>query len=431
MRGRFFGACLIVGAVWAQAPERRLAQPVGLYTDYGDYHLKLTVFRLTVEETAKTAKLPEGTIHFLAQDLTAASINDVAANGRVYSANERLGDPKGFLFYATNNNGVYEIGDRAPMIARTRLVAHVPAPAKLRIVRGDVKVAEADGHEIAYTPAEPGPYRLEARVGEDRLWIQTAPIHLEAVVGRGITLPSFDISPTVEVKKDITYVEGKESDAAKHKLDLYLPKAKTGFPVLIFLHGGNWRSGDRSIYPPLGNRFAKEGIGVVVPSYRLMPGAPHPAQIEDAVAAVEWTLKNMAGHGGDGKRVWVSGHSAGGHLASYVGLERRFWPQLKGVISMSGVYDVSPLPAFAGAAADVSPIKRIAAGAPPFTITYCQNDYPTLAIGAKQFDEALRRAGVSSQLVYVPGKNHISEIADIWRDDDPTALAVVRAVLGR
>jgi acetyl esterase/lipase len=233
------------------------------------------------------------------------------------------------------------------------------------------------------------------------------------------------------VKKDITYVDGKESDAAKHKIDLYLPKAKTGFPVLVFLHGGAWRSGDRAIYYALGNRFAKEGIGVVVPSYRLMPGAPHPAQIEDAVAAVEWTVRHIADHGGDAKRIWLSGHSAGGHLAAWVGFEKRFWPAVRGVIAMSGVYDVTPLPAFRVGEVDGSPIRKIAAGAPPFTITYCQNDYPTLAAEAKRFDAALRKAGVPSELVYVPGKNHITVIADVWRDDDPTARAILRVVLGK
>ena len=53
---------------------------------------------------------------------------------------------------------------------------------------------------------------------------------------------------------------------------------------------------------------------MVVPSYRLMPGAPHPAQIEDATAAVEWVVKNIAQYGGDPKRMYLGGHSAGGHL---------------------------------------------------------------------------------------------------------------------
>jgi acetyl esterase/lipase len=112
-------------------------------------------------------------------------------------------------------------------------------------------------------------------------------------------------------------------------------------------------------------------------------------------------------------------------------LEKSLWPQLKGVIAMIGVYDLTSMPAFSGGGVDPSPMHRVAAPALPFTITYCQNDYPTLAAQAKLFDAALRKAGVSSELVYVPGKNHITEIADVWRDDDPTAKAILRAVLGK
>jgi len=127
----------------------------------------------------------------------------------------------------------------------------------------------------------------------------------------------------------------------------------------------------------------------------------------------------------------VSGHSAGGHLAAYVGLEKRLWPALKGVIAMSGVYDLSTMPAFQGGEVDASPMHRIAAGAPPFVVTYVQNDYPTLAVEARRFDAALRKAGVPSELVYVPGRNHISEMTEIWREDDPTAKVVVRTLLGK
>src|SRR5258708_30107463 len=103
-------------------------------------------------------------------------------------------------------------------------------------------------------------------------------------------------SPDVEVRKDIAYAD---DDVAKHKLDLFLPKGKKDFPVMIFYHGGAWRSGDRSLYPLLGNRFAQAGIGVVVPSYRLMPQSPHPAQIEDAAAAFAWVYRNIPQYGGD------------------------------------------------------------------------------------------------------------------------------------
>lgn len=367
--------------------------------------------------------------HILARDLSEAAIRESLRNGRAYVSHDWLVDPTGFAFGAVNNNGVYDMGDRAPMIARTRLMATLPIAANIRIIHKGATVAEANDSAINFTPTEPGAYRLEAWLpvdGEMRPWIYANPVYLEAVAGRGITLPSSEISPSVEVRKDITYVDGQLADAGKHKLDLYLPRDKTNFPVLIFIHGGSWRSGDRSNYPALGNRFARQGIGVVVPSYRLMPGAPHPAQVEDATAAVDWVVKNIAEHGGDARRIYLSGHSAGGHLAAFAGLDRRYWPNLKGVLALSGVYDVIPLPAFPSDKVDGSPLHRIAPGAPPFLITYCQNDYPTLPAEAGKFHAALQAAGVSSELVYIPNKNHISEIVDIWQDDDPTAVAILK-----
>src|SRR4051794_7876325 len=70
---------------------------------------------------------------------------------RTYLVDESLGAPAGFSFAATNNNGVYDIGDHVPMIARTRLVANVPTPAHLRILRGDAVVAERDGKQLDLT----------------------------------------------------------------------------------------------------------------------------------------------------------------------------------------------------------------------------------------------------------------------------------------
>src|SRR5205823_12079465 len=89
------------------------------------------------------------------------------------------------------------------------------------------------------------------------------------------------------------YTEGRPTDDDKQKLDLYLPKDKKPAPVFLFIHGGAWRSGDRSQYQPLGNRFAKEGLLTIVPNYRLAPKDPHPAQIEDVAAAFAWTVRRQ------------------------------------------------------------------------------------------------------------------------------------------
>jgi dipeptidyl aminopeptidase/acylaminoacyl peptidase len=115
-------------------------------------------------------------------------------------------------------------------------------------------------------------------------------------------------------------------------------------------------------------------------------------------------------------------------LAAYVGLIPKFWPNLKGVLPLSGVYDVRSIPGFNDDKENASPITHVRPGAPPFLVEYAENDYPSLPAQAREFDAALRKAGVSSELVYVPAKNHINEIVDVWHDDDPIAQAVLRFI---
>jgi acetyl esterase/lipase len=267
------------------------------------------------------------------------------------------------------------------------------------------------------------------------LWIETGALKVNGPPD--LVLPPPEISPNVEVRKDISYTGGDPADAAKHKLDLYLPKGKKNFPVMVFLHGGSWRSGDRAMYPVLGNRFARAGIGVAIPSYRLMPGNPHPAQAEDCAAAFAWVYRNIAQYGGDVQRIYLVGHSSGGQVAALLGLDDSYLKKLDvpagtihGVAALSGVYDVSHVPDFVSqkGAPDASPIAIVHANAPPFLITYCQWDYFELPKQARDFTALLKQDFVAAQLLYVPGENHISELLNIWKDDDPIARAVLNFV---
>lgn len=377
--------------------------------------------------------------HILARALTEADIRESLKEGHAYVAHDWLCDPAGFTFVAGNNLGIYDMGDRVPMIPNTRLLARLPVAGHVKLIHKGAVVAETRGAEFTFTPKEPGAYRLEAWLdvaGEERPWIYTNPVYLYTPGLAELAMPSGTLAPNVKALKDIAYTESPPEEAAKHKLDLYAPADKTKFPVLFFVHGGSWRSGDRSQYPALGNRFAKEGFGVVIPSYRLMPKYPHPAQIEDVAAAFAWTVKNIASYGGDPSRIFIAGHSAGGHLVSLLALDPRYLAkydlnakQIRGVMSLSGVYDTRQIAAFGAderARGAASPIEYVNRQAPPFLVTYCQWDYPALPAQAREFDRSLRRAFVESTLEYIPGENHISEMVRIWRDDDPTARAMLR-----
>lgn len=371
------------------------------------------------------AAMRRTSIHILARELNAA-VQSIE-QGRTYLAHDWLCDPSGFSFIAENNFGAYDIGDTVPLMNGTNLVVTLPIPGSIRITRDDTVVAQKNDARLVYPVKDLGSYRADVSLsigGEQRPWIQTNAIR----IGKpNFTMPMTQMSPDVEVRKDIAYVDDGQP---KHKLDLYLPKGPKPFPVMVFYHGGAWHSGDRSQYPPLGNRFAKAGIGVAIPSYRLMPQYPHPAQIEDAAAAFAWVCRNIAQFGGDVSRIYIAGHSAGGHLVSLLALDPQWLKKydaspgaIRGVATMSGVYNVEDVEAFKDRHA--SPIEYVHPHLPPFLITYCQWDYAGLPKQARDFAATLKKEFGDVKLLYVPGESHISEIIATLKDDDPLARAIL------
>jgi acetyl esterase/lipase len=104
------------------------------------------------------------------------------------------------------------------------------------------------------------------------------------------------------------------------RLDLYHPENRPGFATVIWLHGGGLTGGKRSW--PTG--LQEKGIAIVSPSYRLSPKVHHDLILGDAAAVTAWTLRHIAQRGGDPKKVFLAGHSAGGYLAAMVGMEPRW-----------------------------------------------------------------------------------------------------------
>jgi len=91
--------------------------------------------------------------------------------------------------------------------------------------------------------------------------------------------PPLPVPDSVAVKEAIPYAEGPGADPARNLLDLYLPKQTAGFPTVVFIHGGGYQRGDRTLGHNLGVVLANHGVAVASISYRLFPQAKHPAQI--------------------------------------------------------------------------------------------------------------------------------------------------------
>jgi acetyl esterase/lipase len=143
-------------------------------------------------------------------------------------------------------------------------------------------------------------------------------------------------------EKDIPYRSGDqltEAMKSRCKLDLYYPEKLKEFPTFVWFHGGGLTSGSKSIPTALMNK----GIAVVAVNYRLSPDAKAPAYIEDAAASVAWTFEKIEKYGGSRKKIYISGHSAGGYLTMMLGLDQRWLKahginanELAGLIPFSG-----------------------------------------------------------------------------------------------
>lgn len=134
-------------------------------------------------------------------------------------------------------------------------------------------------------------------------------------------------SPSTEYEtlSDLPYrseAEQKEDPYIEERcrLDLYHPVGKKDFYTVVWFHGGGLRGGKKQIPKEL----QEQGIAVVAVNYRLFPKVRCPVYIEDAAASVAWTFSHIADYGGDPDKIVVAGHSAGGYLASMVGLDKRW-----------------------------------------------------------------------------------------------------------
>lgn len=252
-------------------------------------------------------------------------------------------------------------------------------------------------------------------------------------------------SPEVRVVRNITYYDGPNADKVKHRLDLYLPKGKTDFPVVMFVHGGAWTFGDKDffgVHEAVGRMFARHGIGSAVISYRLSPSVQHPEHEKDVARAFAWLHNHIKEYGGRADELFVCGHSAGGHLVALLGTDESYLKaeglalsDIKGVMPISGVY-VIPEGLFNsvfGKDKDVrkkaSPMFDVHPGCPPFCILYGDDDFPTCGAVSETFSKTLKDAKIEVECHEINGRSHISIITGVGKDDDPCAKALVDFVM--
>jgi acetyl esterase/lipase len=268
---------------------------------------------------------------------------------------------------------------------------------------------------------------------------------LSLLLGLGVADHTAAQTKTLETKviENVAYDEGADADPVRHRLDIYLPKGQSDFPVLFFVHGGGWVEGSKNqfgVYAALGRTFTRHGIALVCPNYRLSPGVRHPEHVRDVARAFAWTKQNIHKYGGRPDEIFVGGHSAGGHLSALLASDESYLKEqglsfgaIRGAMPVSGLFTIPgdrvfwvPFAKEEAVRRQASPIEHVRAGLPPFLIILGENDLPSCDLPqAEEFYLALKKKGVPVQLLNVKRRNHLSILLNAVSDTDP----VMRAML--
>jgi arylformamidase len=266
-----------------------------------------------------------------------------------------------------------------------------------------------------------------------------------------------------QVTRDIPYAKAHE----RQVLDVYAPAGARNLPVVFWIHGGGWQTGNKTMVALKPKAFTDAGMVFVSINHRLLPTVDMGVITRDVASALGWVHRNIAAHGGDPARVLVMGHSSGGHLAALMCTDERYGnaegyslTMIKGCVPVDAdTFDIPaiiemaetrarvhhlPMPTYGhrqkfgddpARHRDFSPVTHVAAnkGIPPFLILHISGNPDTTA-QARRMADALEASGISAKVVPGRESTHASINDNIGAANDPITkevFAFVAAALGR
>jgi arylformamidase len=263
-----------------------------------------------------------------------------------------------------------------------------------------------------------------------------------------------------DVKRDIPYVSAGHQ---RQVLDIYAPAGAKDLPVVFWIHGGGWQTGDKSSIQRKPEAFVEEGFVFVSTNYRLLPDFDMGTIIRDVARSIHWVHDHIKEHGGDPKRLFIMGHSAGAQLAAIVSIDDRYLKAeglsldiIKGCVPVDG--DTFDVPAIIETAEtrkrvhglqqakfghrekfgndpekhrDFSAVTHIAKGKsiPPFLIIYVA-DHPDTSAQAQRLANALKEAKIPVTLFGGRETTHNKINADLGVPEDAGTKALFGFVDG-
>ena len=265
------------------------------------------------------------------------------------------------------------------------------------------------------------------------------------------------------VTRDIPYATAHE----RQVLDVHAPGGAKNLPVIFWIHGGGWQTGDKNMVALKPKAFMDAGMVFVSINHRLLPAVDMGAITRDVASALGWVHKNIAAHGGDPARVLVMGHSSGGQLAALMCTDDRYakaegysLTMIKGCVPVDAdTFDIPAIIEVAETRArahhfplptnghrqkfgndpekhrDFSAVTHVAKdkGIPPFLILHIAG-HPDTTAQARRLATVLQAAGISAKVVAGRETTHASINDNIGAPNDPVTkelFAFVAAALKR
>jgi arylformamidase len=257
-----------------------------------------------------------------------------------------------------------------------------------------------------------------------------------------------------DVKRNIPYADKPDE---RQVLDVYSPHNASNLPVVFWIHGGGWQTGDKTDVQIKPQAFMDKGFVFVSTNYRLLPSVDMATIVRDVAKSIHWVHDHIAEYGGDPKRLFIMGHSAGAQLAALVCTDDRYLKAeglslaiIKGCVPVDGdTYDVLAMietaetrwrvhglpPAKFGHREkfgndpakhkDFSAVTHVAKdkGIPPFLLLHVAN-HPDVTAQAQRLGNVLKAAGVPVTVFGARDTTHTKINADLGLPDDPSTKAL-------
>ena len=273
-----------------------------------------------------------------------------------------------------------------------------------------------------------------------------------------IAIAFFSEARVQDVKRNIPYADPAHE---RQVLDVYSPQNAKNLPVVFWIHGGGWQTGDKTSVQIKPQVFMDKGFVFVSTNYRLLPSVDMATIVRDVAKSIRWVHDHIAEHGGDPQRLFIMGHSAGAQLAALICTDDRYLKAeglslaiTKGCVPVDGdTYDVPAIietaetrrrvhgqpqaklghrEKFGNDPAkhrDFSAVTHVAKdkGIPPFLILHVA-DHPDTSAQAQRLGSVLKDAGVSVTVFGARETTHGKINADLGLPDDPATKALLEFV---